>query len=177
MFIVCVTQHLCNNSQIQWDSFIMRMDVMRWWYSQKMVISQWSLRTFMCVYNKHTTWIYWACFVQSVLSHPRQSTPSTLMGPEIPQYPHIISHLPGLTSPSSFTGRLLTTVLLNKDHFVYTNNSYAKVCQSCQTHNPWSSFLQLPGSLGSRLGGNTDAHRLHWRDTHSYIKFRNTWFN
>ena len=50
-------------------------------------------------------------------SHPRQLAPSTPMGPEIPQYPHMISHLPGLNSPSSFTGRLLTTMLLNKTTF------------------------------------------------------------
>jgi len=54
----------------------------------------------------------------SVVSPMAVSTFHIKGGPEIPQYPPVISHLPGLTSPSSFTGRLLTTVLLNKDHFV-----------------------------------------------------------
>lgn len=34
-----------------------------------------------------------------------------------PQYPHMISYHLGLTSPSSFTRRLVTTMLSNKDHF------------------------------------------------------------
>jgi hypothetical protein len=87
---------------------------MRWWYSKKMVISQWSWQTFMCMQQAHYKAFFSMLCTVSVFSSIAVSIFNT-NGPDRPQHSHMFSHLPRLTCPSSSIGRILTTVLLNKD--------------------------------------------------------------